>query len=714
MKDGHVDNKGQKVLEENKKEADYQWECRAPRSQDTKHKESIRRNVSVETPALTTLVSCDGLGGYDWSDQAEEGPNFALMAYTSLSSDSKNEQLIKDLKKSELMILGYKLGLDKFANKPIVKNCDAKTGETKPKDVRKNNYAPIIEEWVSDDEEEVTQPNIKLKIVKPSILKIEFVKPKQPEKKARKTIKQGTCPILQIMKKLMEDMLLLEVTPKEGKSLAKNSVLFNDTECIVLSQHFKLIDESQVLLRVLRKNNMYSVDLKNIVPKGGLNCLFAKTTSDESKLWHRRLGHLNCKTMNKLVKGNLVRGFPSKLFENVETYVACQKGKQHRASCKTKTKNSIDLPLHLLHMDLFGLTFVKSLMNKMYYLVATDDYSRFTWVFFLSTKDKTSGILKSFITRMKNLVDPKVKVIRCDSGTEFKNREINHFCKIKGILRQYSIARTPQQNGVAERRNRTLIEVARTIVLVVKPHNKTPYELFHGRTPALSFMKPFGCPVTILNTLDHLGKFDGKANEGFFIRYLMNSKVFRVFNSRTRIMEENLHIRFSKSTPNVVGCGPDCLFDIDALTRTMNYEPIAAGIQSNGFAGSECKDQEQEDNVNNTNNVNAASKNGVNTVSGDTSSELLFNSDMPALEDIGTFNFSSDHEDDDEEADMNNMDTTIQRAGTELEQESSKKQKIDDDKEGAELKQLVKIIPDEEGVAINVIPLAIKPPSIVD
>ncbi|GJU31816.1 putative ribonuclease H-like domain-containing protein [Tanacetum coccineum] len=174
----------------------------------------------------------------------------------------------------------------------------------------------------------------------------------------------------------------------------KNSVLFNDTECIVLSPNFKLIDESQVLLRVPRKKNMYSVDLKNIVPKGGLPCLFTKAISDESKLWHRRLGHLNFKTMNKLVKGNLVRGLPSKLFENDQTCVACQKGKQHRASCKSKTENSISLPLHLLHMDLFGPTFVKSLMKKMYCLVVIDDFSRFTWVFFLATKDETSGILK--------------------------------------------------------------------------------------------------------------------------------------------------------------------------------------------------------------------------------------------------------------------------------------------------------------------------------
>ncbi|GKA20947.1 putative ribonuclease H-like domain-containing protein [Tanacetum coccineum] len=132
----------------------------------------------------------------------------------------------------------------------------------------------------------------------------------------------------------------------------KNSVLFNDTECIVLSPNFKLIDESQVLLRVPRKNNMYSVDLKNIVYKRGFTSLFAKSTSDESKIWHRRLGHLNFKTINKLVKGNLVRGLPSKLFENDQNCVACQKGKQHKASCKSKTENSISLPLHLLYMDL--------------------------------------------------------------------------------------------------------------------------------------------------------------------------------------------------------------------------------------------------------------------------------------------------------------------------------------------------------------------------
>nr|GEU97646.1 putative ribonuclease H-like domain-containing protein [Tanacetum cinerariifolium] len=196
----------------------------------------------------------------------------------------------------------------------------------------------------------------------------------------------------------------------------KDSVLFIDTECVVLSSDFKLSDENHVLLRVPRENNMYNVDLKNIVPSGDLTCLFIKTTLDESNLWHRRLGHINFKTMNKLVKGNLVRGLPSKVFENNHTCVACKKGKQHRAS----------------------------------YL---------------------------------------------------------------------------------------------------------------------------------------LGKFEGKDDEGFLVGYSVNSKAFRVFNSRTRIVQETLHINFLENQPNVAGSGPKWLFDIDTLTQSMNHQPVVAGNQPNHSAG---------------------------------------------------------------------------------------------------------------------------------
>ncbi|GJT17702.1 ribonuclease H-like domain-containing protein [Tanacetum coccineum] len=215
-------------------------------------------------------------------------------------------------------------------------------------------------------------------------------------------------------------------------------------------------------------------------------------------------------------------------------------------------------------------------MKKMYCLVVTDGYSRFSWVFFLATKDETSEI---------NL---KVKVIRCDNGTEFKNRVMNQFCEMKGIKREFSVARTLQQNGTEAVNTACYVQ---NRLLVIKPHNKTPYELFLGRKHAVSFMRPFGYPVTILNTIDHLGKFDGKADEFFFVGYSTNSKAFRVFNSRTRIVEENLHVQFSDNTPNIAGSRPNGLFDIDALTKSMNYKPVVVGNQSNGNAGTKaCND----------------------------------------------------------------------------------------------------------------------------
>nr|GEU61827.1 putative ribonuclease H-like domain-containing protein [Tanacetum cinerariifolium] len=121
----------------------------------------------------------------------------------------------------------------------------------------------------------------------------------------------------------------------------KNSVLFTNIECFVLSPNFKLADESHVLLKVPRKNNMYSFNMKSIVPQNDLTYLLAKATNDESMLWHRRLGHINFKNINKLVKDNLVRGLPLKCFENDQTCVACLKGKQHKVSFKSKIQNSI-------------------------------------------------------------------------------------------------------------------------------------------------------------------------------------------------------------------------------------------------------------------------------------------------------------------------------------------------------------------------------------
>nr|GEY37293.1 putative ribonuclease H-like domain-containing protein [Tanacetum cinerariifolium] len=347
----------------------------------------------------------------------------------------------------------------------------------------------------------------------------------------------------------------------------------------------------------------------------GLNCngvsvTFKKYQYIDTQGRLKRLGHLNFKTINKLVRNNLVKGLPSKCFKNDHTCVACLKGKQHKASCKTKLGNSISKPLHTLHINLFGPTSISNLNHKWYCLVVTDDFSRFTWTFFLRTKDETSSILRNFITEIENLKDLKVKIIRCDNGGKFKNQEMNEFCTKKGIKREFSNARTPQQNGVTKKRNRTLIEVARTMladaklhvtfwaeavnnacyvqnrVLVNKSQNKTPYELFNSRIPVIGFLRPFGCHVMILNTLDHLGKFDAKGDEGYFVGYSLSIKSFRVFNKRTKKVEENLHVYLLENKLIEKGAGPNWLFDIDTLTNSMNYVPIVVtGTSSTNILG---------------------------------------------------------------------------------------------------------------------------------
>nr|GEZ78717.1 hypothetical protein [Tanacetum cinerariifolium] len=171
-------------------------------------------------------------------------------------------------------------------------------------------------------------------------------------------------------------------------------------------------------------------------------------------------------------------------------------------------------------------------------------------------------------------------------------------CSQKGIKREFSNARTPQQNGVAERRNRTLIEAARTMVLVNNSHNKTPYELFNGRSPAIGFLKPFDCHVMILNTLDNLRKFEEKGDEGYFIGYSMSSKAFRVFNKRTKRVEENLHVKFLENKAIEKGAGPNWLFDIDSLTKSMNYVPVDAGkIPTNILGTKDATSQEVKKNI---------------------------------------------------------------------------------------------------------------------
>nr|GEW15448.1 ribonuclease H-like domain-containing protein [Tanacetum cinerariifolium] len=354
----------------------------------------------------------------------------------------------------------------------------------------------------------------------------------------------------------------------------KNSVLFTDTECVVLFSDFKLPDENHVLLWVPRENNMYNVDLKNVVPSGDLTCLFAKATLDESNLWHRRLGHINFKTLNKLVKERV------------------------------------------------------------------------------------------------------------------------------------SVARTSQQNGVVERKNRTLIEATRTMladsllpipfwaeagntscyvqnkVLVTKSHTKTPYELLLGRTPSTRFMRPFRCPVTILNTLDPLGNFDGKADEGFLVGYSVTRKAFRGvdLNGKETVSAQQYVLLplWSTGSKDPQNTDVDVAFDVKDNATEVHVFPSSsdklkkydekAKRESKGkshvdlsIGDRDLRDEFVEFSVNGTNRVNAASApvtavgpnptNSFNAASpSDNAASLNFkiggkslfadpshypsDPDMPALEDI--------------------------------------------------------------------------------
>ncbi|KAL8103990.1 hypothetical protein AgCh_028276 [Apium graveolens] len=237
-----------------------------------------------------------------------------------------------------------------------------------------------------------------------------------------------------------------------------NSVTFCKEACVVTNNQ-----SNKVVLTGVRRGNMYLADF-NSTKAGSVTCLLSKASQDESWLWHKKLSHLNFKTMNELVKKELVRGIPLVEFSKDGLCDACQKGKQIKASFRKKLDSTIEEPLQLLHMDLFGPVNVLSISRKRFCLVIVDDFPKFSWTYFLKSKDETSEIIINHIRQVNNHPDFKVRRIRSDNGTKFKNSIMRAFCEENGILHQFSAARTPQQNGVVERKNRSLIEAARTML----------------------------------------------------------------------------------------------------------------------------------------------------------------------------------------------------------------------------------------------------------
>nr|GEW08747.1 retrovirus-related Pol polyprotein from transposon TNT 1-94 [Tanacetum cinerariifolium] len=329
-------------------------------------------------------------------------------------------------------------------------------------------------------------------------------------------------------------------------------VAFRKSTCLVRNE------DGVDLLTGDRLSNFYTISL-NEVASNSSTCLLAKASSSQSLLWHQRLSHLNFSTINNLMKNNLVQGVPKMKFKKDHLCSACEQGKTHRKHHKSKTAFASNKLLYLLHMDLCGPIRIESINGKRYVLVVVNDYSRYTCVFFLHSKDEASDVIISFIKKTQVNLQLQVQRVRTDNGTEFKNKTLAKFFDEVGITQQFSAASTPQQNGVVERRNRTLVEAARTMLtftnlpsflwseaiatayftqnrsIIYKRFDKTPYELINKRKPNIKFFRVFGCRCYLLNDYEDVGKLKAKGDIGVFVGYSKESAAFRIYNKRTRI-----------------------------------------------------------------------------------------------------------------------------------------------------------------------------------
>ncbi|GJY44555.1 retrovirus-related pol polyprotein from transposon TNT 1-94 [Tanacetum coccineum] len=262
------------------------------------------------------------------------------------------------------------------------------------------------------------------------------------------------------------------------------------------------------ILKGSRSTNLYTISIDEMMKSSPI-CLLSKASKSKSWLWHRRLNHLNFGTINDLARKDLVRGLPRLKFEKDHLCSACQLGKSKKFSHRPKSENTNMEVLHTLHMDLCGPMRVQSIKGKKYILVIVDDYSRFTWVKFLRSKDETPEFVINFLKQMQVGLNKTVRFIRTDNGTEFVNQVMSEYYEGVGIFHQKSVPRTPQQNGVVERRNRTLVEAARTMMIF----SKAPMFLWAEAVATALF----GALCYPTNDSEDLGKFQAKADFGIFV-----------------------------------------------------------------------------------------------------------------------------------------------------------------------------------------------------
>nr|GEU33278.1 hypothetical protein [Tanacetum cinerariifolium] len=354
-----------------------------------------------------------------------------------------------------------------------------------------------------------------------------------------------------------------ELTKLQGKALVDNDVTMHtiapemlkvDEQAVILQ---KIIDQGKSqnplnnsldqacvdLLTRSQGNKLYTLSLGDMMASSPV-CLLSKASNTNSWLWHRRLSSELCVLRVEWVKA--------------------------RRNLINLNLNTNKEKLFLMHMDLCGPMRVASINGKKYILVIVDDYSRFTWVKCLRSKDKASDFIIKFLKMIQVRLKTPVRRIRIDNGTEFVNQTLHEYNEKVGIYHETSVARSPQQNGVVKRRNRTLIEAACTMLIYAKAllflwakvvatacytqnhfiirlrYGKTPYELLHDKLPDLSFFRVFGALCYMTNDSENLGKLQLKADIGIFIGYAPIKKAFQIYNQRTRRIIEIIHVDFDE------------------------------------------------------------------------------------------------------------------------------------------------------------------------
>nr|GEV50237.1 ribonuclease H-like domain-containing protein [Tanacetum cinerariifolium] len=323
------------------------------------------------------------------------------------------------------------------------------------------------------------------------------------------------------------------------------------------------------LLTGSRGTYLYSISLRDTTSPNPI-CLMAKATSSQAWLWHRRLSHLNFDTINLLSKNNIVTGLPKLKFIKDHLCSSCELGKAKRKSFQSKTTPSFKRRLQLLHMDLCGPMRVAIINGKKYVLVIVDDYSRYTWTHFLRSKDETPEVLIDFLRLFQRGLHAQVRTVRTDKGTKFLNKTLHAYFAAEGINHQTSVARTPEQNGVVKRQNRTLVEAAQTMLsaakvplyfwaeaiattcftqnrsLVIPRHEKKPYHIINDQKPSVKFFYIFCSLCYIVKDGENLDKMKEKGDACIFVGYSTQSRAYMVFNKRIRVIVETIHVNFDE------------------------------------------------------------------------------------------------------------------------------------------------------------------------